>query len=226
MTVAVLIPVLNRPERVEPLLASLYGSQRQERLLPIFLATEGDEDELAAIRAADGDPHVMVLPGPREPGDYARKMNHAMRLLYHEPGTAEWAFLGADDLCFCHGWADLAIAASAGTFDVVGTNDLGNPEVTRGQHSTHSLVHVSYLGRGTIDEPRALLHEGYRHNWVDTEFVQTAQRRGAYVKAFDSMVEHLHPHWGKGTLDATYQLGLSDYDTDRRLFLARRRLWG
>lgn len=224
MTVAVLIPVLGRPERVEPLLASLYSSWEEAPLWPIFLASEGDRDELDAIAAADGSPHVMILPGERQPGDYARKINMGIRWL--REAEVKWAFLGADDLCFCHGWADRAIAASASTFDVVGTNDLGNPEVTRGQHSTHSLVHVSYLGRGTIDEPRALLHEGYRHNWVDTEFVQTAQSRGAYVKAFDSMVEHLHPHWGKGDLDATYQLGLADYDEDRRLFLARRRLWG
>lgn len=225
MTVAVLIPVLNRPERVEPLLASLYSSWEDEPLRPMFLVTQGDTATLDALSVAEGDPHVMVLPGPREPGDYARKMNHAIRHLYRE-GAVDWAFLGADDLCFCHGWADRAIDAADDAFDVVGTNDLGNPEVTRGQHSTHSLVRVSYLMRGTIDEPRTLLHEGYRHNWVDTEFVQTAQKRGAYIKAFDSMVEHLHPHWGKGELDATYQLGLADYDEDRRLFLARRRLWG
>jgi hypothetical protein len=46
-----------------------------------------------------------------------------------------------------------------------------------GRHSTHSLVTRDYVERfGTIDEAGVVLHEGYPHEFVDDEFVQTAMQ--------------------------------------------------
>jgi len=221
--VAVIIPVLGRPERVEPLLSSLYGSERDVELRPLFVVSPGDEAEESAVRESGAD--WMLMPKTREPGDYARKINRAFVSAW-ENGV-EWVFMGADDLCFCEGWADVAleVAAATPTATVIGTNDLGNPAVTTGQHATHSLVRGSYLEAGTIDETGKLLHEGYRHNWVDNEFVATARHRGVFVFAAGSYVEHLHPAWGKAEDDAIYQLGLADFNDDRLLFRNRESLW-
>ena len=220
--ILVVIPVLNRPERVEPLLTSLYASVRDVELRPLYVVSPGDLAQQEAVQASDAD--WMLVPFPRGNGDYARKCNRAAT---HAHATGhEWVFLGADDLCFCHGWADEAIEVASWTnAQVVGTNDLGNPKVMTGEQATHSLVRTTYIERGTIDEPGKLLHEGYAHNWVDNEFVGTARSRGVFVFAASSWVEHLHPSWGKANDDATYRLGMEQYAADSQLFRARERLW-
>jgi hypothetical protein len=214
--VVVLIPVLGRPHRVPDLLESFYGSEREHKLRALFLASPDDYAELQAI--GDSGEDYVVMPDPAGPGDYARKMNAGIR-----GSDEDWVFLGADDLCFCEGWADHAIAFSKATGKrVVGTNDLGNPTVMRGQHATHSLIERSYCDLGTFDDSTQVLHEGYHHNSVDVEFVETAKMRGEFGYCAESMVEHLHYLWSKSVPDATYQRGQSRYNEDRQLWSRRK----
>jgi hypothetical protein len=70
-----------------------------------------------------------------------------------------------------------------------------------------------------------VVHEGYSHQWVDTELVETAMARGQWAFAKDSHVEHLHPFWHKGEMDATYEKALSTTRFDHRLYGQRRALW-
>jgi hypothetical protein len=221
--VYVLIPVLNRPERVEPLLESLASSAGYHaKLRPLFLASPGDEAEIAACRASDAD--TVVVPWECGDGDYARKINLGANLAREE--GADWFFHGADDLCFCPGWADEAIKVGERHGKAfVGTDDLGNGLVRAGRHSTHSLVRVDYLDQGTIDEPGKLLHEGYDHQYVDTEAVGTAMARDEWVFAPTSKVEHLHYFWGKSQNDATYLKAMRAGTSDAALFQSRQHLW-
>ncbi len=66
-------------------------------------------------------------------------------------------------------------------------------------------------------------HEGYKHWYVDDEVVTVAKQRGAWGMALGSIVEHLHPAWGKGETDDVYTLGQSHADADKALFLKRTR---
>lgn len=182
------------------------------------MLTEGDHDERAAVRSIGAD--YLTLPGPHGPGDYARKVNLAAR----ETDDA-LLFLGADDLAFHPGWLEAAAAKLEPGVGVVGTNDLGNPRVLRGAHSTHSLLTRAYAGLGTIDEPDKVLHEGYPHEYVDDEFVATARHRDAFVFAADAVVEHLHPHWGKSATDELYDAHARRMRQGRRVYDRRRRLW-
>ena len=109
---------------------------------------------------------------------------------------------------------------------MVGTNDLGNRGTANGRHATHMLVTREYVERhGTIDEPGKFYHEGYPHELVDDEAVQTARARGAYAHAPDSIVEHLHPLWGKGEWDPLYMQIRARIEEGRVLFQPRRQLW-
>lgn len=219
--IAVLVPVLGRPGRVEPLVASLEAASAVIPCTAYFLVSQGDGAELEAVRRSGSK--AIEVGWPAGKADYARKMNL---------GVAEtdepFVFFGADDLHFHPGWAERAVAAWYETqCCVIGTNDMGNSRVTQGDHSTHSLVDRDYLAcHGTIDEPGRLLHEGYWHNFVDDEFIQTAKARGTYYQAKDSRVEHLHPDWGKGPQDATYRRGKEHFNDDRRHFQSRQPLWG
>lgn len=218
MSVSVLIPVLNRPERVAPLVESLKESVRDVPVTLIFLCTPGDTAEQQAIVDVGLTPAVVGWDAG--PADWARKIN-----LGYSMTRDDWIFTGADDLCFCPGWADRALECAAETgAQVIGTNDLGNPRVMKGAHATHNLVSRRYADEhGTIDGRGQVVSEAYDHNFVDDELVETARRRGTWAFCVDSEVPHLHPHWGHGEIDSTYRKGLAGFDRDRRLFMKRRR---
>lgn len=215
--VAVLIPVLRRPHRVVPLLESIEKNTPTDHRA-LFLCTEDDEAQQQAIDAVGGE--YEVLPGAWGHGDYARKINHGIRVT-NEP----LIFMAADDLAFHPDWLERAASRLTDGVQVVGTNDLGNARVMRGEHSTHSLLTRQYAERGTIDEPDKVLHEGYPHEFVDDEFVATAKHRGVFGFAGDSIVEHLHPLWGKAPTDELYDQHASRMRLGRRLFEGRQSLW-
>lgn len=213
-----LIPVLSRPQNAQPLVDSIHAATSLPHTI-IFLATRGDEEEIEACKQT-GAIVQLVDPGH---GEYARKINLGVMLDYTDH---PFVFLGADDLHFHPGWDTIAISYFEQTGKrVVGTNDLGNATVMKGEHATHSLVHRSYVSEGTIDEPGQLLHEGYQHNWVDTEFIATAKLRDEFVFAAESHVEHLHPFWKKGPDDGVYVKGRAYYHVDAKKFRQRQKLW-
>lgn len=191
----------------------------------MFLCTKTDKVEIAACRqAAELFPsvEVVIVPFPLDPGDFARKTNYGISI-----SDEEWVFAGADDLRFHPGWDAFALGlASATRKRFIGTNDLHNPQVIRGRHSTHSLVKRSYIEEfGTIDENGKLYHEGYAHAWCDNEAVETAVAREEYVWARRAHVEHLHPNFKGAPNDATYDRGMDTFSVDRELLVARRKLW-
>lgn len=215
----VLVPVLRRPHRVTPLLDSLASTVPAAHVL--FLFDRDDSEEWDAISRHMGRSDLEVAAEPFEPGySYAQKINQGIRVT-SEP----LIFVGADDLDFKPGWFEAARERMTMTVGVVGTQDLGNDRVLRGEHATHSLVARWYAEIGSIDEADQLLHEGYEHNFCDTEFVKTAIHRGAFAFAHDSVVEHRHPLWGKAEGDATYKKGQESFKRDRRRYTRRRRLW-
>jgi hypothetical protein len=211
----VLVPMLGRAHMVAPLLESLRATCTARAL---FVCTPGDRDVLRTL-AAMGAEHITVTYRPA--GDYARKINAG-----YDATNEPLLFLGACDLKFHPGWLDAARAALTPGIGVVGTNDLGSPRVMAGEHSTHSLVTRSYVDKwGTIDEPGKVLHEGYAHEYVDDELVGTAKHRGAWAFAPDARVEHLHPNWGKGTMDPLYLQQQRRMRVSRQLYRTRRLLW-
>src|SRR5690606_17291779 len=148
------------------------------------------------------------------------KINYAYRRT-----TADWIFCGADDIRFHPGWLDPLPALHELGYGVVGTNDLGNPRVWCGQHATHFFVRRAYARRfGVVDQPDAILHEGYRHSCADDECVQTAIARGAFAPCPTSIVEHLHPFWGKADDDDVYRRGREAEARDRQWYRVRLQL--
>lgn len=222
--VAVIVPVLRRPHRVAPFLSSLSAATPDPVRID-FVATAGDSPMIAEIlRLAEDDPAIVlhVLP-PNPVGDYARKINHAYR-----QSSTPFLFTAADDLAFHPGWLEAALAPFASpAIGVVGTQDLAPTERSKtGQHATHCMIRRQYADElGTIDEPGKILHEGYPHEYVDDELVETAKARGAWTFAAGSVVEHLHPSWGKAPRDALYNAQRRRMEAGRRVYLRRRGLW-
>lgn len=183
----------------------------------LFVVSRDDREELRALESEGAEFLIASV------GSYPAKVNLAYRAT-DEPVL----FLAADDLAPREGWLSAALACLDAGALVVGTNDLGNPRVLAGEHSTHTLVSRAYCDSpgAAFGQPGAVLHEGYHHWYVDDELVGLARHRGVYAHAHDSVVEHLHPYHGKAPHDATYRVGERRKRQDLAEFARRAGGWG
>ena len=214
MPVAVLIPTFHRAHRVADVTANVLDSTEHANVY--FICERDDKETISQVVRTVGA-NLIVNRCHR---NYAGAINTGV-LETDEP----YVFAGADDLNFHEGWFETAVVNMRGSIGVVGTNDLGNPAVMSGAHSTHSLVSREYAMNGVVDGQGIMLHEGYNHNWCDTEFIETAISRKAFAHCLASVVEHMHFAWGKAQMDETYRKGMSKESVDANLFREREHLW-
>jgi hypothetical protein len=214
--VAVIVPVLRRPQNAEPFMRSLRASTGLA--VAYAIVEPGDVDSALAWKDAGaqvvdaGDAHT-----------FAAKVNVGYRWTDRHQ-CQPWLFLTGDDVSFKAGWLDHAQhVADVLRADVVGTNDLGNPRVLAGEHATHLLVRRSYVDQmgASWDGPGVVAAEAYHHWFVDDEIVAAAKQRGVWQMALGSIVEHNHPLWGKAEDDEVYKLGQSHAEDDRATWLSR-----
>lgn len=217
---AVIVPVMRRPQNAAPFMASLRASTG---LATVYAVTDPDDTETASAWKAA---HAVVLTCGTG-SSFACKVNAAYREIGDDvgwPGADPWLFLVGDDVRFHPGWLDHAqhVARTTGA-QVVGTNDLGTQRVMAGGHATHLLVSRAYVDEhgASWDGPKVVAHEGYAHWFVDDELVTVAKQRGVWAAALGSVVEHLHPLFGKGDPDEVYELGQSHADKDQEVFEQR-----
>lgn len=209
--VDVLIPSIpGRLENVAPLMQSLVASTGLAKAT--WILNGADLDKAALVQSLGGD----VL---WRDGSFAEKVNFGF-------GATErpWVLLVGDDVRFRAGWLDAAQdIARRYEVDVVGTNDLANPRVMRGEHATHPMIRRSYVetAGASWDGPGVVCHEGYRHWFVDDEIITVAKRRGMFQMALAAEVEHFHPIAGKAAMDETYKVGERHAKTDEALFRKR-----
>jgi hypothetical protein len=223
----ILVPLWHRTTNIERVAASALGATRDAEVLFIASAADPELPTLLArvaraLLASDGRVNLLTVPGPGGGrGDYATKINAGYR------ATARpIMFTGADDIVFRMDWYDEARPLLEQPIGVVGTVDLTNGRTARAEHSTHSLVARWYADTGAcVDEDHVVYHAGYFHEYCDDELVRTAMSRGAYAHS-SAIVEHLHPWGKKAPDDFTYQRGRSRSTDSRRLYRARRQLWG
>lgn len=214
--VAIIVPVLNRPHRVQLVMDSVAEATPEPYRL-LFVASRNDRPELAALDEAGAD--YVTVPMVRR--TYAKKINSGYRAT-----TEPFLFSAADDVHFHKDWLPNAMRLMVDGICVVGTNDLQYIGAKQGWHSTHSLFRRSYADeQGTIDQPRRVLNEGYQHAYCDLEFTETARARGVYAHALDSVVEHIHHKNGKRPLDSTDQLARRAVASSKAHFKSRKHLW-
>lgn len=210
----ILIPVLARPERAEALVHNISKATKS-RYHVLFICSLNDAAEIEACMKTGED--VMVMTHEAGPADFAKKINAGYR---HTEG--DFIQIGADDLIFHKGW-DLEALAFKDTAGVIGTNDMHNPRVKRGVHSTHPLIAREYIEKwgGTFDGSGEVFCELYDHQYVDDELVQTAIMRHRWQFARNSLVEHRHPYFGGNEMDGTYEKALRRSREDHHLYMER-----
>jgi hypothetical protein len=206
---AILVPVLGRPHRVEPTLQGFKSTAPGCRIL--FIADPDDEAEITALQAAGA---AYIAPG----GNYAEKIRAGVLETDHP-----FIFTGADDLEPLPRWLSAAVAViQQEGVEVVGINDL---IPRQRQHATHFLMLRDYAELPTIAGEPGPFYGGYSHWYCDDELIATAKKRGAYGYAQLAKVRHLHPFAGTASDDPIYEKGRELRRHDRRLFNRRRALW-
>lgn len=221
--VAVIVPVLGRPQAAQPLVDSFVASVPPGLARMVFVCSPGDTAEMAAC-VATGCRTLMLTEQPG-PGDFARKVQLAF-----EQTDEPYIFQAADDVEFQVGWCETALEQidTDGGYGVCGTWDGANPQVMRGLHSTHSLIRRAYVDEcgGSWDGPGTVFSSAYSHQWVDVELVELAKLRGCFTFAKTARVLHRHPLFDRSVArDATYERGLSSGAEDRATFHRRQREW-
>ncbi len=207
---AVIVPVMRRPKNAEPFMKSLKASSEQAHAYAI--ANVNDQPTIDAWEKAGAKVITTTFT------TFAEKVNFG-----YYSSDEPWLLLVGDDVHFHPGWLKAAQSAGSAGASVIGTNDLVNPRVRKGQHTCHPLIRRSYIKEqgASWDGPGLVAHEGYGHWFVDDEIVTAAKQRGVWAMALDSVVEHLHPLFGKGKKDAVYELGISKAAADKRHFEER-----
>ncbi|HEY3485459.1 MAG TPA: hypothetical protein VGK49_08735 [Ilumatobacteraceae bacterium] len=210
--VAVLVPVLERPQNAEPFMRSLRASTG---LATVYAITNNRQDAKAWDEVG-----ARLLESDKI--SFAEKVNLAAAIATDH--GFRWVFLVGDDVTFRPGWLDHAQAVARNTgAKVVGTNDQANPRVMNGQHATHMLIATEYITEqgASWDGPGVVCHEGYRHWYVDDEIVAVAKQRKVWAPALASIVEHRHPLFGTAPDDETYRRGQRHAGKDKALWVKR-----
>jgi len=208
--VDVLVPVIHRPQNVKPFMESLTASTGLADA--VFICDPDDIEQQEEVLKYGGK--VLLCPGT-----FAQKANFALPFINNP-----WVLLVGDDVIFHAGWFNHAV--SVGTrykADVVGTNDLANPRVMRGEHATHPLIRRQYIDEigSSWDGPGVACHEGYNHWFIDDEIVTAAKMRRTFQSAMASQVEHRHPINGTAPDDEVYARGNARSEQDQKLFNKR-----
>lgn len=221
--ISIIIPSYGRASKIKDVVANIEHATHGP--FEIYVVVEKEEyDAYGNALGGHYGPKFVVLINEHSK-NYAGAINTAARW-----STADFIFMGADDVTFHPGWDDeaLKVMHSLPNIKVVGTNDLWNEYVLEGWHSTHTLVARDYIdspGGVVYGDPGIVLFEGYDHNYVDTEFIGTAKARAVFQPALKSVVEHRHFTNRKSELDSTYEKGYAKIQEDSALYNSRRELW-
>lgn len=218
--VAVLVPVMKRPDNVKPLVDSFKASNDGTANL-YFVVDPDDVAEIAAIKKAKAK--FIVSDRGRT---YAAKAN-----VGYANTTESFLFICGDDCEFTPGWLDAARKASERS-DVVGTNDseegrVRNTEVAAGRHADHFFVRRSYVDDegSCLEGPGVLAPEAYNHWFTDKEIIALARARGVFTPCLESRVIHHHPGFdGREDLrdaDPAYARAAEHGEADRVTFVRR-----
>ena len=219
MNVAILIPTLGRPDALAPLLQNLRQTTGPFYRV-YFVVDHEDLETRRVLETMPGFDFETVLCD----GTFPVKTNAGYRASRAEELIAPLA----DDVVFHDGWYEAAVKRFEDRdVQVVGTLDL-TPATAKGNHATMPILRRSYIeDPGAVwGEPGKIFHEGFHHQFVETELWRLACHRGVAIFERESVIEHRHHGWKTREVDDTDRKGnMQGWDADKALFQTRRDEW-
>jgi hypothetical protein len=204
--------------------AILIPAMRPEKAMALYRNIEETTPEphaiYWAIDPAAGFPDLQTYSPNTVMSDNGDTWGHRLNALFNLT-TEPYIFTGADDVRFHPGWLYEAMLPMKSVDGVVAVCDGLNPK------GTLSLVSRNYINQesGCVDVPGVIIYPGYHHFFSETELFCTAESRGRFAYAANSMVEHYHHVNNKAPFDAVYALGGSKGLEDEYLYNSRAHLW-
>lgn len=84
------------------------------------------------------------------------------------------------------------------------------------------LITMSILGREYYNRDKYIYCGYYKSVFCDNEATEVARLRGCLVECKEHLFNHLHPAYGKGTMDSQYVDTESFYSEDFKIYSARK----
>lgn len=205
---AIFIPSLNRPHKIEPLLQNIKEVTPEPHEV-YFMVSDKESVNILKRKGVN-------FWQDKKDTRYVTRMNFMYRNT-----TEPYMFMGSDDIWFYPDWLTNALRKMHEGYSVVVGDDMLN------SNGTMALISRRYVDEQSccIDTPRVLFYPDYHHDFADTEQFETAQKRGVFARAMDSIVEHQHWANDKSPKDATYELSSKYSVEDYGLFQSRKHLW-
>jgi glycosyltransferase involved in cell wall biosynthesis len=218
--IAIVIPTKGRSRKLFPLLWNIVQTTPVGVFEVYFVVNRDDAMSQHTVAGMAGPVHMVLT----EEHGYPKAVNVGIRA-----SNERLIAIVNDDVKFHNGWWDGLRKALTADVMVVATNDL-SPHTANGDACTQPIVRRTYITSpgGAWGEPGIAMHEGYTHNFSETELWQLALHRGVGRFAPDCVIEHVHPNWHKAEVDDTYINGSmrpGGWEHDHALFLEREVQW-
>lgn len=210
---AIFLPTYKRPKDLLRVATNLADNTKSRYTL--YFGVEGDDNKSFIAAEATGAEVVLNLYSP----GYA----NTIQSIYE--ASREPFFIHAnDDFEFHKNWDEVPLSM----FDRAELMVVGMKQTEGDTHgSAISMVRRRYIEdmSGVIDMPKRVFYP-YNHNYVDTEFTETAQFRNVWAQCDPRVITHMHPGFTGGEKDATYLKNEATVNLDQTTYEARRHLWG
>ena len=211
-TIAILCPTYKRPHK----LAQVAKNLEETTLHPFTLYWGLEPHDTEGIKAAKATGHKVVV-NPSEMG-----YSNTIQAMY-EVAKEPFQIHINDDFEFLEHWDEVPIAM----FEREDLMVVGIRQTESDRHgSAISIWRKRYIDEmsGVIDMPKRVFYP-YKHNFQDTEFTATAQKRGVWAKCDPLVLHHLHPGFTGGEKDDTYKKNDLTFHDDERTFNERKHLF-
>jgi hypothetical protein len=184
-----LCPSRGRPAAVAELLTAWRATTREASLV---VAVDDDDPELAGYQALDWDAGAVLRTGP--PQRLGPLLN-TLAPFYAAHGEDFIGFLGDDHRPRTQGWDKELAGELAGGPGVAYGNDL---------FQGGKLPTACVISGDVISVLRYMVPPGCTHLYLDNFWTQLGADLGRLRYRDDVIIEHMHPHAGKGTWDEGY----------------------
>lgn len=210
---AIWCPTYKRPHKLRALADNIRKATKSS--FTLYFGLEPDDEE--GIKAAKLIRTAKVILNPYEMG-----YSNTIQAMYEQSNEPFW-FHANDDFFFHPNWDEKPMAM----FDSDWVQVVGVPQ----NEADHDYSAICFGRRkyiqeqsGVIDMPDRVFYP-YHHNYQDTEFTRTAQKRGVWAKSEAPCIDHQHPGFTGGPKDETYKKNDATTGLDERTFDSRKHLW-
>lgn len=206
-------PTYKRPQALKALAANIAATTKTSYNL--YFGLEPTDGE--GFTAAKATGHRVVINNGKQ------GYSNTIQSIYHSSKEPLIIHIN-DDFEFLPNWDEVPVSM----FDTDWVQVVGvRQNEADKQMSAVFMFRRKYIEEqsGVIDMPNRVFYP-YNHNYQDTEFTQTAQKRGVWAGCDSLGIIHQHPMLtGIGDKDETYRMNDATSHLDEQTFNSRKHLW-